>query len=378
MLGRRCGRAGYRTGTTHNTLLATLCTQFDWRLDKDKRTFLNRHDPLTEGINNTRSLALQKLIDFGFWLQSYDSESEVSEVTTILEKRFTQETEYPLTLPEYAVLAVNYRHLFYLNEAWTVKHKSAFFPRETLQMWLAAFGSFINYTQPFKPTFEILQDDFNFALQNLDNFENHEISDRRPIDVFGQHLFTYYLWDMYPLKGANSLLERYYQRTDANREHWANLFNDIGHRLGNSGKNLNQDMVDRVIAFFEWRFEQGEQMELRHFTTWLQAECLDAEWRLNAYSKVLDICEVEGASIRLETLCKMLPAHTAKVVECFAKLTDGIGNDNIYVQTEEAKVILRAGLESSQGSVRHNAKRSRDSLLRESRFELLDLYDGKA
>ena len=53
-------------------------------------------------------------------------------------------------------------------------------------------------------------------------------------------------------------------------------------------------------------------MELRHFTTWLQAECLDAEWRLKAYSKILDICKVEGAGIRLETLCKMLPEHTEK------------------------------------------------------------------
>lgn len=359
-------------------LLEMLCTQFDWRLDKDKPTVLNQYDQLTEGINNTRSLALQELVDFGFWLRSHDSESEVSEVTTILEKRFTQETGYPLTLPEYAVLAVNYRRIFYLNESWAVKHKSNFFPRETLQMWLAAFGSFINYTQPFKPTFEILQDDFNFALQNLDNFKNYEISDRRPIDDIGQHLFTYYLWDMYPLRGDESLLERYYQRTDANRKHWANLFNDIGHRLWNSGKNLDQDMVDRVIDFFGWRFEQKEPMELRHFTTWLQAECLDAEWRLNAYSKVLDICEVEDIGLHFKTLCDMLPNHTAKVIECFFKLTEWSKKDIIYIQTEDAKTILKAGLNSSDEDVRYKAKGALDNLLKSDRFELLDLYDSKA
>ena len=359
-------------------LLEMLCTQFDWRLDKDKPTVLNQYDPLTEGINNTRSRALQELVDFGFWLRSHNSESEVSEVTTILEKRFTQETEYPLTLPEYAVLAVNYRRLFYLNEAWTVKHKSAFFPRERLRAWLAAFGSFINYTQPFKLTFEILYDDFNFALQNLANFENHEISDKRPIDVLGQHLFTYYLWDMYPLRGDESLLERYYQQTDANREHWANLFNDIGHRLWNSGKNLNQNMVNRVIAFFEWRFEQEEPMELRHFTTWLQAECLDAEWRLNAYSKVLDVCEVEDRGFHFKTLCDMLLNHTAKVIECFFKLTEWNKKDIIYIQTEEAKTILKAGLNSDDEDVRHKARGVLDNLLKSDRFELLDLYDGKA
>ena len=335
---------------------------------------MNRYDPLTEGINNTRSQALQELVDFGFWLRSHDSESEVAEVTTILEKRLTQETEYPLTLPEYAILAVNYRRIFYLNESWAVKHKSAFFPRETLPAWLAAFGSFINYSQPFKPTFEILHDDFNFALQNLANFENHEISRKSPIDVLGQHLFTYYLWDMYPLRGEKSLLERYYQQTDTNREHWANLFNDTGRRLRNSGKNLDQNMVDRVIPFCNWRFEQKEPRELRHFTTWLEAEVLNAEWRLDTFSKILDICDIRNEPIRLSALCNMLRKNTAKVIECFAKLTA----NTAYIQTEEAKTILKAGLESNDENVCQNAVRARENLLRADRFELLDLYDGKA
>ena len=42
---------------------------------------------------------------------------------------------------------------------------------------------------------------------------------------------------MYPLKESvgtdnrYSLLERYYQATDKNREHWANLFNYVGRIL---------------------------------------------------------------------------------------------------------------------------------------------------
>ena len=119
-------------------------------------------------------------------------------------------------------------------------------------------------------------------------------------------------------------------------------------------------------------------MELRHFTTWLQAECLDAEWRLNAYSKVLDVCEVEDWGLHFKTLCNMLPNHTTKVVECFFKLTEWNKKDIIYIQTEEAKAILKAGLDSSDDDVRHEAERALDNLLKSDRFELLDLYDGKA
>ena len=355
-------------------LLELLCTQFDCYLDESKPKILNRYDPFTEGINNTRSLALRQLLKFGYWLRRHESECEVLEVITILEKRFTQETEYPLTLPEYAVLAASYRQIFYLNNTWAAKHRSDFFPREKLRVWLTTFECFINYCQPFKSTFEILQDDFNFALQNLNDFENHEISGRRPIDILGQHLFTYYLWGMYPLQGETSLLERFYQKTDKPGEHWGNLFRNIGHRLRNSGETLDQDMKDRVIAFFEWRFKKEEPSELKYFTVWLQAECLDVEWRLNAYSKVLDVCQVEDWGLHFKTLCEMLPDHTPKVIECFLKLTK-VKKDNVYILLEEAKTILNAGLNSTDERVCQQAVQARENLLQEGRFDLLDLED---
>ena len=68
----------------------------------------------------------------------------------------------------------------------------------------------------------------------------------------------------------------------------------------------------------------------------------------------------------------MLPKNTDLVVECFAKLTDGI-NNNIYIQTEEAKTILKIGLNSTDTIVFENAERALNNLLREGRFDLLEL-----
>ena len=356
-------------------LLEMLCTQFDRRLDKNIPTFLNRYDPLSEGINHTRSRGLQELINFGFWLRRHDSENEISEVTIILEKRFAQETDYPLTLPEYAVLAVNYHRIFYLNQAWAVKHKLYFFPREKLSAWLTAFGCFVSYSRPFKRSFEILQDDFNFALQNIDDFKEHEASRSKPIDSLGEHLFTYYLWEMYSLEGRENLLGQFYQRTDTKREHWANLFNYVGRRLRDSGKHLDPKLKNRIIAFFEWRFKEKEPIELQYFTSWLEAECLGAEWRLDAYSRILDVCDMVGRLIWLEVLHDMLPNHTAKVVECFFKLTERSKENYIYIQAEEAKAVLKAARESSDKDVRHKAERALDNLLKSGRFDVLDLED---
>ena len=381
-------------------LLEILCTQYDRHLDQQEVDFLNRNDLIDEAINNTRGRALETLVKFGFWLRRHDSGSEAREMTTVLEKRFAPETECPLTLPEYAILGRRYSWICSLNEAWAAEHKSDFFPQDTLPEWLAAFSSFVDYNPRSKSAFEILRDDFDFALQYLTDFKKQGGSDKKQTDIFGRplkqnspeeklteglghHLFTYYLWGMYPLResvGNNeqcSLLKRYYQATDNNREHWANLFNYVGRILRSTTKQLDKDLEERVIAFFDWRFAAQESIELQRFTFWLEAKCLDAKWQLEAYSKILDVCKLDDVSvaIQVEALYGLLPDHTPKVLECFAKLTDRSGDNNIYIQTEEAKTILRTGFKSSDESARKNAAQAHENLLREGRFDLLDLDD---
>ena len=381
-------------------LLEMLCTQFDRHLDQKEAGLSIQNDLIDEAINNTRGRALEALVRFGFWLRRHDSASKVSEMTTILEKRFAPETESPLTLPEYAILGKDYRLIFSLDKTWAAEHRSDFFPQDKLPAWLAAFSSFVSHNRPFEDIFEIFQDDFDFALQYLTDFKKQDGSDKKQVDSLGhpmkrnspeeklpesigRHLFTYYLWGMYLLKRSarnndyDSLLERYYEAIDNNREHWANLFNYVGRILWSTSNQLDKDLEDRITTFFDWRFEVKEPRELRQFTFWLKAKCLNAEWRLDAYSKILDVCKSDEASIAIEVeaLCEMLPAHTAKVIECFVKLTDGRRYDNIYIQTKEAKIILRAGFKSSDESVSRNAERARENLLRGGRFDLLDLDD---
>ena len=358
-------------------ILKTLCTQYDWNLDENNPNRLNRNDPFTEGINNTRSRALEDLVKFGFWVRRHEPECRIPEVTTLLEKRFSSEADYPLTLPEYAILGKNYLSICSFNNKWASEHKSGFFPQSKHPEWIAAFSSFILCNGAVKPVFEILKDDFNFALQHLSDFKKHDLISHHPIEVLGERLFNYYLWEMFPLEGQKSLLEQFYQHTEKKREHWAILFKDIGHRLSSTGKHLDPNMKDRVKKFFNWRLKQKEPTELQYFTIWLQAECLEVEWRLDSYSKVLDVCEVEDWEIYLKELCQMLPKHTAKVVECFVKLTDGIRDNNIYIQTEEANTILKAGLNSKDPVVSENAKRALNNLLRADKLEFMDLAIGK-
>ena len=375
-------------------LLDTLCTQFDWYLDRETTSDKPQTNLADKGINNPRGKALKDLINFGFWLRRHGLESESREATKILEKRFATDSPSPLTLPEYAILGISYTRILSLDKKWTIKNKSSFFPQDAPSQWLAAFGSYVEYNRVTEPIFEILRDEYSFALQLLDELNTQHSQEDKPTGIFdkdrresspeeklirviGRHLFFYYLWGMYPLKGKTSLLERYYHVTDGNRERWGHLFEYVGRTLRDTSEQLEQNLKDRIINFFDWRVQIEEPLELRQFDFWLKAKCLDARWRLNAYSKILDVGEVNETTVTLQidALRKMLPECTAKVVSCFAKLTDKIRDDTIDIYTEGAKTILRVGIESSDEYVHKNAVLARENLLRAGRYDLMELDD---
>ena len=365
-------------------LLDTLCTQFDWELDQDQPVLSNQ-DPLTKAINTTRGLALDNLDNFVSWVHRHDDKAEVHEVISILKKRFRPKEKYPpLMIPEYAILGMNYWQICQLNQEWAAEHRSDFFPQGNMPAWQAAFGNFLSYNRPYKPAFDIVREEFGFALEHLDYLKQQNPSGREAIDTLGKHLFLYYLWGVYPLTGGDSLLECFYQKSDGERKHWATLFDNIGRLLQNTDKSqFNKDLKDRTIAFFEWRLEAEEPTELRKFTFWLEAECLEAEWRLEAYSRILDVSGVlavdqSGREMSvwpsLKSLHTMLPEHTAQVVECFAKLIHSMPEDSsIFVSTDEARAILKAGFDHDDESVRKAAEDTQENLLSRGYLSFLDL-----
>ena len=353
------------------SILRLLCTQFDRRLDLDEPALLNRKDQINEAISSTRSRALEDLVEFGFWVRRYDDTDNVPEVTSILEERFKDDAEYPLTMPERAMIGMCYGSICSLNQSWAAKYKVIFFTQDDLPVWIETFGSYLHFNRPFKPIFEILRDDFVFALDHLADLAGNKRSGRELNDKLGQHIFAYYLWEVYPLNGEDSLLEKFYEKAQKDPQRWTTLSNHVGwlvaerdEKKGN--ERLEQGMIDRIVAFFDWRLEQKEPEELQKIAFWLETEYLNPNWRLDAYAKILDVTPPDNWSISIvvNMLNGMLESHTAKVVECFAKTTDVIDQgDLIYIDTDEAKFILKTGLSSEDESVYKNAERAQEILL---------------
>lgn len=357
-------------------LLQQVCCQSDWRLDCDRPILLNRDDPITEAINNTRSLALESLVNFGFWIQRHLPEDNLSEVTDILDKRIADDAAIPLTRPERALLGRHFVNIYALNQDWATQKREIFFPRDNETVWWDAFGSYILFNRPVKLVFEILRGEFEFALENIDTLTAEKDINKDLVDRLGQHLFTYYLWEAYPLLGYGSLLERYYETTNDDRKRWTLLFDYVGRSLNNSGRNLHKELIDRAISYFNWRLEVCEPQELQKFTFWLEAECLDPGWRLQSYSKILDFYSGKniGISQQVRGLIKLIPNHLALVIECFLKITKIMDqNTQMYISAKEAKPILKAGLNSEIPQIRENAEQARENLLQLGRFDFLNI-----
>ncbi len=77
--------------------------------------------------------------------------------------------------------------------------------------------------------------------------------------------------------------------------------------------------------------------------------------------------------MQVEALHKLLPEHTALVVECLARITDSMDQEAyIHIPVDESRKILKAGLNAENTEIQENAERARENLLRSRRFEFMD------
>jgi len=356
-------------------LLETICTQFDGRLDLGQTLFVNGSDPVTEGINRTRSRGIQAVFHFGRWIRRTQEDESIPEVFKILEARLAFGKERHLTRPEYAILGMHLSDICLWDSDWVKRHLEILFPQETPDIWWSTFEGYILWNHPYVKVYEVLSPHFPFALANLSVPMDRDKNGDEIVENFGRHLYSYYLWEYYPLTGENSLLQEFYNQTSADHIYWSRLFNNVGLGYSNSEKDLAENLIERGKAYVSWRLEIADPEELKEFRAWLEADCFPAVWRLETYSKILDIRGGKHKRMHLEirALRKMLPENLHLIVECFMKITQALTEDSqMYISDKDAKPIVAAGLDSPDPEIRRHAEEARENLLRLGRFDFLE------
>jgi hypothetical protein len=341
----------------------------DYYLDADRATITPR-DYLTDAINTTRGRGLENLIQYGNWVRRNTREADISDVFKALDTRLDSKPR--VTHPEHALLGANLHRLYDLNSSWTKANVSRLFPQDAPKAWSIGFATYLKFNRAHPLVFEMLKPHFEFGVGNIRIFEKEKNPRSDSVSALGQHLLDYYITGLIPLSGSDSLLEKYYRKTDA--DHCAGLFDHLGRLLSHTPV-LKADIVDRSKAFFEMRFSVGKIEELKEFTFWLKAECLEPHWRLEAFSRILDVTTSGRlASLEVTDLSKLISVEPDLVVACFVKLTEGLTSKGyFYLRPEDVKPILKTGLESKHEQTVEAAKLARDNLLKLGRTEYRDL-----
>ena len=361
-------------------VLETLCIQYDWHLDEDVPLYGGRERWIDEAVNATRGRALNSLVNFGLRLRRNDPDADTAPIMGILDQRVRSLEGLPITRPELAMLAFHYSNLLFLDEEWATTHKSKLFPQQDFGDWVASFGTFLVGNGPLKRAYEIFADDYEIALEALPELVGQGNKYEDIVDALGQHLVMYHVWGLNEVRDENSLLAQYYKRTEQDKELWASLFNLVGNRLHFVGEDFSDDQKERFTEFFEWRLEIGDPTEIGRFSWWFQAECLEADWRLDAFLRVLEVNPFDPVFLSWQVLEDMAGTHTAKVLLCLDKMIGDVkpfGSD-LQLGGNSAVNIIRTALRSADPAVRQHAEFIREGLLVRGRSEFLDLNASTA
>ena len=282
---------------------------------------------------------------------------------------------YPISRPELAMLALHFNSLLFLDEQWAITHKGRLFSQDDPGSWLASFGTFLEGNAPHRQTYEIFADDYENALEALPALvgQGHTYSDI--VDALGQHLLMYHIWGLHDVEDENSLLARYYQGTNQDKERWASLFHFLGNRLHFEEGKLSDELKDRVKAFFEWRLRAGDPTEICRFSWWFQAECLERDWRLDAFLRVLDVNPFYTVFLSWQVLEDRPGTHTAKVLLCLDKIIGDVtpSGEDFHLGGNAAANIIRTAFRSPDPAVQQHAELIREGLLVRGRSEFLDV-----
>ncbi|MCA9387239.1 hypothetical protein KC669_04365 [Candidatus Dojkabacteria bacterium] len=359
-----------------HTLLKVLFNHLNGNFPYLRTSYKDHYDQIHLAINSAPGRSIETLINFGIWIQRSNPSDPVTEVFDLLKGRLDSNSEFPLSAPESCLIGMNFGNLFALNREYALKMRGLVFPQNQINTWTDAFTCFLIGNRPAKWIFEFFHEDLKFALDHLSSEDVNLKFSADIINLLGQHFFYYYLWDLTPPNGNNNLLNRFYIKTDNQREHWGVLFEHVGRFLRNSKEILQTRTIERITSFFNWRYEVGEPTELQEFSFWLEAKCLPETWRLNAYFKILDLKGTRslGHYHEIENLFSFLKNNLSLVIICFMKITERLNDDqHLYISYNVGSSILKEGLNSSNPEDVKNAERSRENLLKAARFEFLDL-----
>jgi hypothetical protein len=287
-------------------------------------------DPTTLSINTTRGEAMPAVVRYGLWVHRHLSSEAgdehgpgfdaIPEMREVLEKHLDPKTD-----PSQAVRSVygqRFPWLILMDRSWAETNAAHVFPHDDSLRELrdAAWDAYIWRCSPYDSSFDLLGDEYKRAIDRIGRREMSERARMDPDEHLAEHIMTYYWQGKLPVGDSSNLLGLFFDKAPPSLR--AHALEFVGRSLRNSGSEVLDRILDRVMKLWDWRLQEATnsgnvddyQKELAAFGWWFASECFDDEWAIVQLEAALVVAgEIDPDHLvaeRLVVLSKRFPRET--------------------------------------------------------------------
>jgi hypothetical protein len=354
-------------------------------------------DAASMSINTVRGQAMHAVIHYGLWvIRSLGSPAggearlskgleEMPEMRGILEKHLDPQHETSLTVR--AVYGQWFPWLIVMDPKWAAGKVSSIFPEsdEQVDLWRAAWNTYIIFCEPFNNTYQALASIYRLAVERLAPHSHGARSILLPEKRLAEHLMAYYWRGQLPLGDGDELLSRFYEKASAGLR--GEALEHVGRSLRASHDEIPAVIMDRLRKLWDARLtlarsassieEFGE--ELSNFGWWFASGKFDEEWALTQLVEVIETWKgAEPAHLVAKRLAEIAGRRPGQAVRALAGLVKADAKGwRLAGFRSEAQSILVCALGSGDQQARQRAVDLIHHLGERGNFEYGELLRGR-
>jgi hypothetical protein len=285
-------------------------------------------DSLSQSINTVRGWATHALFRYIWWVHK---DSACPDVRPSLEQMPEARGSLEATLRDPSpvirgVLGDWLRTILYFHLDWAVAHLDQIFPESERDraMWYAGWGTFVKYSPPYDPGFEVLYRKYALAVARLK--EAGEDDRKRMGELgLGNHLASYF-WRAVGADRSRDQLLQYFDY--ASPVCAGQITGSLGRGLQDTSEALKETTVSSLLALWDdlraregaWD-EQKRREVVRQFGEWFPSERLPTLWAINALQRCLSVgVGIGDLDDVLSRMTSLVAVHPSNVAECLALL----------------------------------------------------------
>lgn len=327
--------------------------------------------PSTLSINTVRGQAMHAVVRYALWIRRHAEETEdqelneasfyeMPEVRRVLDRHLDVDVEPTLTIR--SVYGQWFPWLNQVDPEWASDNVPAIFPRSDRHRVLrnAAWDTYISMSKLYNDVFDVLREEYSYAVENVGAGDRQGAFHRHPDESLGIHLVNFYWHGKIDLE-EDGLLDRYFRKTSP--ELRGHVLDYMGRSLEQAEDNIPDEVLRRLQRFWEWRLESTRSgdgaQELAYFGRWFISDKFAEGWSVNQLRNALELAgEIEARPWVIDRLPELSERFPCTCMECLRLI--GVSEEAVLVlggsRMQQAREILREGLQSGDGKVREKAR----------------------